>query len=242
MEAAFDAGLMPPNASMFEAVPGNGVIATVDGKDVIVGSPRFLAQNGIELSSFKHRIETLQNLGRTVIAVAGDGLFLGIIALGDLPRPEAGTTITRLRDAGVRTVLITGDNERAGHRIAKELGLDEVHAEVLPGEKAELIRNLQQQGRTAMVGDGINDAPALMQADVGIAMGSGTDIAIDAADIIILNNDISNVVVAQEISQQDIARCCRMCRLPSYSTVSASQSQRQACCILSGRWSPWLQA
>jgi heavy metal translocating P-type ATPase len=202
VDAAFDAGLTPPNASTFEAVPGNGVIATVDGKDVIVGSPRFLAQNGIELSSFKHRIEALQDLGRTVIAVAGNGLLLGIIALGDLPRPEAGTTIARLRDAGVRTVLITGDNERAGHRIATELGLDEVHAEVLPREKAELIRDLQQQGRTAMVGDGINDAPALMQADVGIAMGSGTDIAIDAADIIILNNEISNVVEAREISRQ----------------------------------------
>lgn len=202
VEAAFDAGLTPPNASTFEAIPGNGVIATVDGKEVIVGSPRFLAQYGIELSSITHRIEALQDMGRTVIAVARDGAFLGIIALGDLPRREAGTTIAKLRDAGIRTVLITGDNERAGHRIAKELGIDDVHAEVLPGEKAELIRDLQKQGRTAMVGDGINDAPALMQADVGIAMGSGTDIAIDAADIIILNNDISNVVEAREISRQ----------------------------------------
>lgn len=202
VEAAFDAGLTPPDTDTFEAVPGKGVIAAVDGKDVIVGSPRFLSQNDIDLASLDHRIEALQELGRTVIAVAHGGVLLGIVALGDLPRREAGTTIAKLRDAGIRTVLITGDNERAGYRIAKELGIDVVHAEVLPGEKAELIRDLQRQGRTAMVGDGINDAPALMQADVGIAMGSGTDIAIDAADIIILNNDISNVVEAREISRQ----------------------------------------
>ncbi len=202
VEAAFDAGLTPPDTDTFEAVPGKGVIAAVDGKDVIVGSPRFLSQNDIDLASLAHRIEALQELGRTVIAVAHGGVLLGIVALGDLPRREAGTTIAKLRDAGIRTVLITGDNERAGYNIAKELGIDVVHAEVLPGEKAELIRDLQRQGRTAMVGDGINDAPALMQADVGIAMGAGTDIAIDAADIIILNNDISNVVEAREISRQ----------------------------------------
>lgn len=202
VEAAFDAELTPPNTDTFEAIPGKGVIATVGGKDVIVGSPRFLIQNNIELAPLDHRIEALQDLGRTVIAVARDGALLGIIALGDLPRREAGTTIARLRDAGIRTVLITGDNQRAGHRIARDLGIDDFHAEVLPGEKAEIIRDLQKRGRTAMVGDGINDAPALMQADVGIAMGSGTDIAIDAADIIILNNDISNVVEAREISRQ----------------------------------------
>ena len=111
-------------------------------------------------------------------------------------------TVSELRAAGVRTILITGDNRRNAERVARELGLDEVHAEMLPGEKADIIRELQKQGRTAMVGDGINDAPALMQADVGIAMGSGTNVAIDAADIIILNNRIYNVVKAREISRQ----------------------------------------
>ena len=134
--------------------------------------------------------------------MARDGKALGLLALGDAPRDEAAETIARLRDAGVRTVLVTGDNARASAYVARDLGLDEFYAEVLPGEKAELIRDLQKRGRTAMVGDGINDAPALMQADVGIAMGSGTDIAIDAADIIILNNRVSNVLEAREISRE----------------------------------------
>tara|TARA_R110000868_G_scaffold198069_1_gene444320 strand:- start:638 stop:3088 length:2451 start_codon:yes stop_codon:yes gene_type:complete len=200
VDAAFDDGLTPSTSDSFEATPGKGVAALVDGQDVLVGSPRFLEESGIELSLMRQRIEALEGMGRTVIAVARDGSLVGLLALGDAARAEAAPTIARLREAGVRTVLVTGDNRRTAIQIGEELGLDEVHAEVLPGEKAKLIRDLQQGERTAMVGDGINDAPALMQADVGIAMGSGTDIAIDAADIIILNNDISNVVEAREIS------------------------------------------
>ncbi len=202
VEAAFEAGLTPPDAETFEATPGKGVTARIDGEDVLVGSPRFLTEGGVDLKPLEQRIGALEDLGRTVVAVARGGEFLGLLALGDAPRDDAAETIAKLRDAGIRTVLLTGDNRRTAARIARELGLDEVHAEVLPGEKADLIRELQERGRTAMVGDGINDAPALMQADVGIAMGSGTDIAIDAADIIILNNRISNVAEAREISRQ----------------------------------------
>ena len=206
VEAAFDAGLTPSDAEAFEAVPGKGVTAIVDGKNVTVGSPRFLAERELDLSGLDKRIKALEDAGRTVIAVARDEVVVGILALGDAPRPEAAQTIARLREIGVQTILVTGDNSRAATRISSELGLDEVHAEVLPGEKADLIRDLQTGGRTAMVGDGINDAPALMQADVGIAMGSGTDIAIDAADIIILNSDLSNVVEAREISRRGYAK------------------------------------
>ena len=201
VEAAFEARLTPPEVETFEAVPGKGVAARIVGADVLVGSPRFVAENDVDLKALDERIGVLEDRGRTVITVARDGKLLGLLALGDAPRGDAADTIRRLRDAGVRTVLITGDNRRAAERVAVELGLDEVHGEVLPGEKAALIRDLQKRGRTAMVGDGINDAPALMQADVGIAMGSGTDIAIDAADIIILNNSLSNVVEAREISR-----------------------------------------
>lgn len=137
-----------------------------------------------------------------MVAVARDGGFSGLVTLGDTPRDDAAETIRKLRAAGLHTMLITGDNRRTAAQVARDLGLDEVHAEVLPGAKADLVRDLQTRGRTAMVGDGINDAPALMQADVGIAMGSGTDIAIDAADIIILNNRISSVLKAREISRQ----------------------------------------
>ena len=202
VEAAFEAGLTPPEAETFEATPGKGITARIDGEVVLVGSPRFLAENGVDIKPLKQRIGELEDKGRTVVAVARDGGLVGLLALGDVPRDEAAETIAKLRDAGVRTVLVTGDNARTAARVARDLGLDEVHAEVLPGEKAALIRDLQRRGRTAMVGDGINDAPALMQADVGIAMGSGTDIAIDAADIIILNNRISNVVEAREISRK----------------------------------------
>jgi P-type E1-E2 ATPase len=179
-----------------------GISARIDGAELLVGSPRFLADNGIGLKPLDRRIAALEGDGRTVIAVAQNRELLGLLALGDVPRGDAADTIRRLREHGVRTILITGDNRRTAERLASDLGLDEVHAEVLPGEKASLIRNLQRQGRTAMVGDGINDAPALMQADVGIAMGSGTDIAIDAADIIILNNRLSNVFEAREISRR----------------------------------------
>jgi len=201
VEAAFEARLTPPDAESFEAIPGKGVAAVVAGHDVLAGSPRFLAERGVVLDDLAQRIDALEAAGRTVIAVARDGAALGLLGFGDPLRADAADTIGRLRDAGVRTLLITGDNRSAALRVAEALGLDEVHAYVLPGEKAELIRRLQQHGRTAMVGDGINDAPALMQAEVGIAMGSGTDIAIDAADIIILNNRLSSVVEAREISR-----------------------------------------
>ena len=206
VEAAFDANLTPPDAESFEATPGKGGTARIDGKDVLVGNPRFLTERGVDLKPLEQRICALESKGRTVVAVARDGALLGLLALGDALRDDAADTIRTLQEAGVRTVLITGDNKRTATRIAEELGLDAVHAEVLPGEKADMIRELQKRGRTAMVGDGINDAPALMQADVGIAMGSGTDIAIDAADIIILNNRISNVVEAREISRQGYAK------------------------------------
>ena len=206
VEAAFDANLTPPDAESFEATPGKGGTARIDGKDVLVGNPRFLTERGVDLKPLEQRICALESNGRTVVAVARDGALLGLLALGDALRDDAADTIRTLQEAGVRTVLITGDNKRTATRIAEELELDAVHAEVLPGEKADMIRELQKRGRTAMVGDGINDAPALMQADVGIAMGSGTDIAIDAADIIILNNRISNVVEAREISRQGYAK------------------------------------
>jgi Cu+-exporting ATPase len=200
--AAFERGITPPDLEHFEAVPGKGVRARLDGETVLAGSPRFLAESGVELAPLTDRIAALESVGRTVIAVARGGQPVGLLALGDKVSSEAAQALAALKRAGVRTMLVTGDNERNARRVAAELGIDQVHAGVLPGEKAELVRRLQQDGRVAMVGDGINDAPALMQADVGIAMGGGTDIAIDAADIIILNNRLDAVVTAREISRR----------------------------------------
>ena len=202
VRTAFDRGVVPPDVESFEAVPGQGVIARIEGGEVVVGSPQFVADRGIDLARLHERIVALEHAGRTVTAVARNGGALGILALGDGLRAEAIETVATLHKAGLRTVLLTGDNERAARRIAREAGIEEVHAGVLPDQKAEIVRRLQAGGRLAMVGDGINDAPALMQADVGIAMGGGTDIAIDSADIIIMSNRLDALPVAYETSRR----------------------------------------
>ena len=202
VEAAFERGVSPPEVRSFEAIPGKGVIAQTEKGEILVGSPSFLGARGINLSGLARRIDQLEEAGRTVIAVGYGGQALGAVALGDALRADATRAVQELRKAGLRAVLLTGDNERAARRIAKEAGIDEVHAGVLPDAKAEIIRNLQKGGRVAMVGDGINDAPSLMQADVGIAMGGGTDIAIESADIIILSNRLDALPIARDISRR----------------------------------------
>jgi heavy metal translocating P-type ATPase len=207
MKAAFDRGATPPDVEAFEAFPGKGVVARIEAGEVIVGSPRFLADRDIGLTPLRRTIESLEADGRTVIAVARDGRALGIVALGDALRPDAVSAVAALRKAGLKTILVTGDNARTAHRVARDVGVDEVRAEVLPQDKAAIVRKLQAApARVAMVGDGINDAPALMQADIGIAMGGGTDIAIEAADIIILSNHLSALLIAREISRRSYAK------------------------------------
>ena len=206
VEAAFARGLTPPAVDTFEAIPGKGVIARIGGADVAVGSPGFLAERGVELAPLRHRIAALEAAGHTVIALARSGRLEGALALGDTLRPEAAQTVAALRGAGLRTVLLTGDNERAAQHIARLAGIEEVRAGVLPDAKAEAIRREQRLGRVAMVGDGINDAPALMQADVGIAMGGGTDIAIESADIIVLSNRLDALTAARAISRRSYAK------------------------------------
>ncbi len=201
LEAAFARGLTLPPVAGFEALAGRGVAARVDGSELLVGNPAFLAGRGIEMEPAAHRVAELEAKGRTVVGVARHGRLLGLLALGDRLRPEARATVAALSRAGVASVLVTGDNARAARHIADEAGIGEVHAGQLPGDKAVLLRSLQAHGRVAMVGDGINDAPALMQADVGLAMGRGTDIAIDAADIVILNNRLDAVPAAREVSR-----------------------------------------
>ena len=201
VEAALERGVTPPSVDDFEAMPGLGVVAHIGKKETLVGSPRFLAERGVDLSALAPRIATLEKDAYTVVTVARGGRCLGLLALGDRLRVDASQAIATLRAAGVEPILVTGDNERAARAIAAQLGIETVHAGVLPGGKAEIIRRLQAHGRVAMVGDGINDAPALMQADVGIAMGGGTDIAIDAADIIILTSRLAALAEAREISR-----------------------------------------
>ncbi len=200
--AAFERKITPPAVENFLAVPGRGVSAVIEGAKVLVGNPKFLQEEGIDLAPLAAPIHELEEVGRTVIAVARSGNALGIVALGDRLRADAARTVTALRKTGIKPVLLTGDNECAAKRMAAEAGIDEVYAGVLPDRKADIIRQLQRTGKVAMVGDGINDAPALMQADVGIAMGSGTDIAIESADIIILGNRLESILVAYDISRR----------------------------------------
>jgi Cu+-exporting ATPase len=202
VNAAFERDLVPPSVHQFTSVPGRGIAASIDGSNVLVGSPGYVASQGIELGRLEARIAELEGAGRTVIVVARSGIALGLVAIGDTLRADAARTVASLRRAGIRPILLTGDNERAARRIAAEAGIDELFAGVLPDGKADVVRRLQANGKVAMVGDGINDAPALMQADVGIAMGSGTDIAIESADIIILGNRLESILVAWDISKR----------------------------------------
>ncbi len=201
--SAFERKLAVPDVSDFESVTGFGVRAIVEGRHVLVGRPRYLEDNGVDLAQLRHHIDRLQDAGRTVVAVSVDGRAIGVLALGDELRADAAEAVAAMRKAKLSPVLVTGDNETAARRVASQLGIEKVHGGVLPEDKAEIVRRLQQQGnRVAMVGDGINDAPVLMQANVGVAMGGGTDIAMESADIIIVGNDVSSVLRAREISRR----------------------------------------
>ncbi|MBI3491759.1 MAG: cation-translocating P-type ATPase, partial [Acidobacteria bacterium] len=201
VEEAFRRGIALADVEGFEAVSGQGVRARLKGHRLTVGSPAFLAAEGVDLTAQDGRIDELEAGGLTVIGVARDGVVLGLLALGDALRPDAAETVRRLHTLGIRTTLITGDNEHSARHFAGAAGIEEVHARVLPAEKAASIRKLQEGARVAMVGDGINDAPALMQADVGIAFGSGADIAIESADVIILNQRLGAVLDAYAVSR-----------------------------------------
>ena len=205
--AATTRGLTVPAAQDFASVTGFGVTATVDGRAVVVGRPGFLTEHGIDVGPGAATVQRLESIGRTVVAVAADGRLLGVIALGDEIRAEAVEAVEQLRAAGITPVVATGDNARAAAHVAAQVGIKEVRAGVLPEDKADLVRELQAGGtRVAMVGDGINDAPALMQADVGIAMGGGTDIAVESADVVIVRDDLRAILTAQRLSRSSYRR------------------------------------
>jgi Cu2+-exporting ATPase len=186
----------------FENVPGHGAVAMVDGRRVAVGNRRLLERDGVELADLAAHREELAGTGRTTVLVAVDGRAVGLIALADAPRPTAAAAVAALHDLDVEVVMLTGDNEATALRIAGRLGIDTVIAEVLPGDKAAQIAKLQGEGRrVAMVGDGVNDAPALAQADLGIAIGAGTDVAIETADVVLMRSDPFDVPTALRIGR-----------------------------------------
>ena len=194
-------------ATDFEAIAGHGLRAKVQSREVLGGNERLMRDNGIELGSLVARGEELQGAGRTIVYSAIDGKAAGIIAVADALRPTAKQTIDELHRLGIQVAMLTGDNRATADRIAKELGLDTVFAEVLPGDKAAKVKELQAQGKlVAMVGDGINDAPALAQADVGIAIGAGTDVAMETADIVLMKSDPYDVLGAMALSRATVRK------------------------------------
>ena len=200
--AAEARGIAAMRAEDFDSVPGHGAIATVDGRRVAVGNRRLMEREKVDLGSLADRRQQLAENGRTAIVVAVDGRAVGLIAMADAPRETAAAAVAALRALDIEVVMLTGDNEATAKRIAGILGVDTVIAEVLPGDKSAKIAELQRQGRkVAMVGDGVNDAPALAQADIGIAIGAGTDVAIETADLVLMRSDPLDVPVALQIGR-----------------------------------------
>ncbi len=186
----------------FSATVGGGIAATIDGRQVRVGNERFLREAGVELDGLPGPWAVLAEDGKTPMYVAIDGKPAGLVAVADIVKDDSVRAIKRLRELGLEVVMLTGDNERTAKAIARQVGVDRVRAEVLPGEKALEVRKLQLEGkRVGMVGDGTNDAPALTQADVGFAIGSGTDVAIEAADVTLIGGSLKGVVLAIEVSR-----------------------------------------
>jgi len=202
VQAARDRGLDLARSDEFDAVPGGGVRAVVGHSEVLVGTDRLIAGRGIQTGDLEGPIEELRALGRTVVFVAVDGSPAGVIAVADTVKATSKTAVDRLKALGLKVIMITGDNARTAAAVAREVGVDSVAAEVLPEEKASQVARLQAAGEvTAMVGDGINDAPALAQADLGIAMSAGTDVAIESSDITLVGGDLQGVADAIELSR-----------------------------------------
>lgn len=205
MQRASDEGIQPQAVTNFQAIEGKGVAAELAGQPAFVGSNKLSVDYQVS-SELKQRLSKLQAEAKTVIQVGLNQQVIGLLAIQDVPKTNAKQAIANLKAQGLRTVMLTGDNERVAQSIAQDVGIDDVIANVLPNEKAHYVEKFQKAGKVAFVGDGINDAPALTTADVGIAMGSGTDIAIDSGSIVLVQNDLRGVVRALEMSRKTFNR------------------------------------
>jgi Cu2+-exporting ATPase len=209
VNAAHQRGLQTPSVSDFQAIPGQGATATVEGHRLAVGNARLLDGEHVSLDGLAQQAADLAGQGRTTVQVALDGKAAGVIAIADAPRDTAKAAVAALRDLGVRAAMLTGDSHATAKRVADAVGIDEVIAEVLPQDKAAKIKELQAgppARKVAMVGDGVNDAPALAQADVGIAIGAGTDVAIETADVVLVRSDPLDVATAIQISRGTVRK------------------------------------
>ena len=204
MKLAEEESISPEPTEDFTALPGNGLSAVLNGSRLLGGSVKFISSQAEIPEDIRKECDRLSGEGKTPLCFARDGVLLGIIAAADVIKPESPEAVKQLRNMGIRVVMLTGDNQRTADAIGAQAGVDEVIAGVLPDGKEEVIRRLKSQGTVAMVGDGINDAPALTRADLGIAIGAGTDIAIDAADVVLMNSRLTDVPAAIRLSRASL--------------------------------------
>ena len=234
VRGARDRAVEPPPARDFEALPGRGARAMVDGRVVSVGGPRLIEELGVApVAALATATDAWAAEGRTVLHVVADGKVLGAVAAEDEIRPESVEAVARLHDMGIRVAMITGDAQSVAESVAKRIGIDEVAAQVLPGHKADAVRRFQAGGaRVAMVGDGVNDAPALAQADVGIAIGAGTDVAVESAGIVLVRDDPRDVASAIELSRASYRKMIQ-------NLVWATGYNALAIPVAAGLFAPW---
>lgn len=199
-------GTQLPAAEHFEAIPGYGIRASVEGHEVLVGTRKLMARHNVPIDSILGRMSELETEGKTAMLTAVDGQYAGLVAVADTIKETSRAAVARLKEMGIEVIMITGDNERTAQAIAKQVGIDHVRAEVLPEGKADEVKKLQQQGKkVAMVGDGINDAPALAVADIGMAIGTGTDVAMEAADVTLMKGDLNSIPDAIYMSRKTMS-------------------------------------
>jgi Cu+-exporting ATPase len=203
VEAAKNEKISLRHVSDFQSTSGGGVSAQIDGRRVLVGKEKFLADSRVTFSNeLKRQAERLQEQAQTTVWIALDGRAVGVLGIADPIKPTTRTAIRALHDMNLKIIMCTGDNRRTAESVARELDIDEFHAEVMPDEKIEIVKRLKASGAiVAMAGDGINDAPALAAADVGIAMGTGTDVAIESAGITLVKGDLTGIVKAMHLSR-----------------------------------------
>jgi P-type E1-E2 ATPase len=191
----------------FKSLSGLGIEAEVEGKKIVVGTVKLMSDRKIDIYPLSNEIDRLLGEGKTLMLVSVDDKIAGVVAAADVVRPNAKKTIKELKDLGLEVAMITGDNKQTAEVIGKELDIDRIFAEVLPSDKANYVKKLQDEGRfVAMVGDGINDAPALAQADIGIAIGAGTDVAIETGNIVLMKSDPYDIVRAMKLSRATVGK------------------------------------
>lgn len=207
VQYAADSSIKPMAVQAFEQVPGQGLAARLAGQEVLAGNAKMMAERGVDIAAFADAAQTLSDDGKTPLFIAYAQSLAGVVAVADAVKPTSAEAIAALKAAGIRTVMLTGDNNRTAAAIQRKVGVDQVIAGVLPQGKEEQIRLLQEEGgKVAMVGDGINDAPALARADIGIAIGAGTDVAIESADMVLMRSDLKDVCAAIDLSSATLRR------------------------------------